>query len=204
MAEPLSVLVHASRRAALSAGQTVLVYGVGTIGLLACALAKSRGCSRIVAVDINQTRLSFAKTHGFAEDVFCLSASPKVKLPEEQLRRAKESGDQLLEAFGEDDGFDVVFECTGAESCIQMAIHVRDFSPCSPVITSTDVVLGTFIHTDGDHWRTSDARRNGNPQHFSPTLSGSTARSGHPRFLPLRKHLPRSTCTSRFRQVTKS
>ncbi|KAI0251182.1 GroES-like protein [Lactifluus subvellereus] len=123
LAEPLSVLIHASRRAALSAGQTVLVYGVGTIGLLACALAKSRGCSRIVAVDINQTRLAFAKTHGFAEDVFCLSASPKVKLPEEQLRRAKESADQLLEAFGEDNGFDVVFECTGAEPCIQMAIH---------------------------------------------------------------------------------
>ncbi|KAH9976220.1 GroES-like protein [Lactifluus volemus] len=116
LAEPLSVLIHASRRANLSAGQSVLVYGVGTIGLLACALAKSR-------VDINQTRLSFAKTHGFAEDVFCLSASPKAKSPEEQLRRAKDNADKLLEVFGEDDGFDMVFECTGAEPCIQMAIH---------------------------------------------------------------------------------
>jgi len=123
LAEPLSVLIHASRRAELSSGQTVLVYGVGTIGLLACALAKSYGCSRVVAVDINQTRLSFAKTHGFAEDVFCLSASPKAKLPEEQLRRARENADCLLEVFGEDNGFDVVFECTGAEPCIQMAIH---------------------------------------------------------------------------------
>ncbi|KAI0294433.1 GroES-like protein [Russula brevipes] len=123
LAEPLSVLVHASRRAALSRGQTVLVYGVGTIGLLACALAKSLGCSRVVAVDINQARLSFAKIHGFAEDVFCLPASPKAKPPEEQLRRARENADRVLEAFGEDDGFDVVFECTGAEPCIQMAIH---------------------------------------------------------------------------------
>ncbi|KAF8483824.1 GroES-like protein [Russula ochroleuca] len=123
LAEPLSVLVHASRRAALSAGQTVLVYGVGTIGLLACALAKSRGCSRVVAVDINQARLSFAKKHGFAEDVLCLPPCPKAKSPEEQLRRARENADRILEAFGEDSGFDVVFECTGAESCIQMAIH---------------------------------------------------------------------------------
>ncbi|KAI0302396.1 GroES-like protein [Multifurca ochricompacta] len=123
LAEPLSVLIHASRRAALSADQTVLVYGVGTIGLLACALAKSYGCSRIVAVDINQARLSFAKTHGFADDVFCLSASPKAKLPEEQLRKAKENADRLLEVFREENGFDVVFECTGAEPCIQMAIH---------------------------------------------------------------------------------
>jgi len=108
---------------ALSPGQTVLVYGVGTIGLLACALAKSYGCSRIVAVDINETRLSFAKTYGFAQDVLCLPTPSKVKSPEEQLRRARENADRLLEAFGEDNGFDVVFECTGAEPCIQMAIH---------------------------------------------------------------------------------
>jgi L-iditol 2-dehydrogenase len=132
LAEPLSVLIHASRRAGLESGQTVLVYGVGTIGLLACALAKSYGCSRVVAVDINQARLSFAKTHGFAEDVFCLSANPKAKSPEEQLRRARENADCLLEVFGEDNGFDVVFECTGAEPCIQMAIHVRDSSSVFP------------------------------------------------------------------------
>jgi L-iditol 2-dehydrogenase len=132
LAEPLSVLIHAFRRAAFSAGQTVLVYGVGTIGLLACALAKARGCSRVVAVDINQARLSFAKRHGFAEDVFCLPATPKAKSPEDQLRRARENADRILEAFGEDNGFDVVFECTGAESCIQMAIHVRKFPPVFP------------------------------------------------------------------------
>jgi L-iditol 2-dehydrogenase len=147
LAEPLSVLIHAFRRAALSAGQTVLVYGVGTIGLLACALAKSCGCSRVVAVDINQDRLSFAKTYGFAEDVFCLSASPKVKTSEEQLRKAKENADKLLEAFGEENGFDVVFECTGAEPCIQMAIHVRQFLPRSWFTLSTDVALGTFIRS---------------------------------------------------------
>ncbi|KAI0266465.1 GroES-like protein [Gloeopeniophorella convolvens] len=123
LAEPLSVLIHASRRSNLTAGQTVLVYGVGTIGLLACALSKCYGASRVVAVDINQSRLAFAKAHGFAEDVFCLPAAPKAKSPEDQLRRAKENADRLLEVFGEQDGFDVVFECTGAEPCIQMAIH---------------------------------------------------------------------------------
>ncbi|KAH9174904.1 GroES-like protein [Lactarius sanguifluus] len=123
LAEPLSVLLHASRRAALSPGQTVLVYGVGTIGLLACALAKSYGSARVVAVDINQARLAFAKSHGFADDVFCLPATPRAKSPEDQLRKAKENADLLLEVFGEENGFDVVFECTGAEPCIQMAIH---------------------------------------------------------------------------------
>ncbi|KAA1472494.1 GroES-like protein [Dentipellis sp. KUC8613] len=123
LAEPLSVLIHASRRASLASNQTILVYGAGAIGLLACALAKSQGASRVVAIDINEARLAFAKTQGFADDVFCLPASPKAKTTEDQLRRAKENADRVLKVFDEEDGFDVIFECTGAEPCIQMAIH---------------------------------------------------------------------------------
>jgi L-iditol 2-dehydrogenase len=123
LAEPLSVLLHASRRANLTSGQTILVFGVGTIGLLACALAKSSGASRIVAVDINQTRLDFAKANGFASQILCLPNSDKAKTSEEQLRRVKENMQMALTKFGEEDGFDIVYECTGAESCIQMAIH---------------------------------------------------------------------------------
>ena len=124
LAEPLSVLLHASRRADLKSGHTILVFGVGTIGLLACALAKSCGASRIVAIDINQTRLDFAKANGFASQIHCLPTSDKAKTTDEQLRRAKENMQIALTKFGEEDGFDVVYECTGAESCIQMAIHV--------------------------------------------------------------------------------
>jgi L-iditol 2-dehydrogenase len=96
---------------------------VGTIGLLACALAKSSGASRIVAIDINQTRLDFAKANGFASQIHCLPVIDKAKTTEEQLRRSKENMLAALAKFGEADGFDVVYECTGAESCIQMAIH---------------------------------------------------------------------------------
>ena len=124
LAEPLSVLLHASRRADLQEGQTVLVFGVGAIGLLACALAKSYGASRITAIDINQTRLDFAKDNGFASQVHCLPMVDKAKTTEEQLRRAKENMQIALTKFGAQDGFDVVFECTGAEPCIQMAVHV--------------------------------------------------------------------------------
>ena len=121
--EPLAVLVHAARRANLSAGQTVLVFGVGAIGLLACSIAQSIGASRVVAIDINQARLDFAKREGFATDVYCLPAADKPKTTDEQLRRAKVSAHDALKAFGQADGFDVVFECTGAEPCIQMGIH---------------------------------------------------------------------------------
>lgn len=106
----------------------MLVFGVGAIGILACALAKSNGASRVVAIDINQTRLDFAKTHGFASEVFCLPTGDKAKTSDEQLRRAKENIQMACAKFGEEEGFDVVFECTGAEPCIQMAIHVSFIS----------------------------------------------------------------------------
>ncbi|KAJ2928527.1 hypothetical protein H1R20_g8539, partial [Candolleomyces eurysporus] len=150
LAEPLSVLIHASRRANLAAGQTVLVFGVGTIGLLACALAKARGASKVVAVDINPSRLEFAKTHGFASQTFCLpssSSSPssshscshsqpqsrpqatpqqlsaeKRKEIDDQMRRLKDNMSSILNEFGQKDGFDLVYECTGAEMAIQMSV----------------------------------------------------------------------------------
>ena len=152
LAEPLSVLIHASRRANLTAGHSVLVFGVGTIGLLACALAKARGASRIVAVDINQTRLDFARENGFASQTFCLplppapssaSASTHVcshspsqaptpqqlsaerrKEVDDQIRRMKDTMSGILTEFDQKDGFDLVYECTGAESAIQMSVFV--------------------------------------------------------------------------------
>ncbi|KAJ6612740.1 chaperonin 10-like protein [Mycena sp. CBHHK59/15] len=123
LAEPLSVLLHAARRAQISKGQTVLVFGVGAIGLLACAVAQSMGASTVVAIDINQQRLDFAKSNGFASQMFCLPMVDKAKTTDEQLRRAKENIQSALLKFDEPEGFDVVFECTGAEPCIQMSIH---------------------------------------------------------------------------------
>ncbi|RDX51760.1 GroES-like protein [Lentinus brumalis] len=125
LAEPLSVLLHAARRAELTptSRSTVLVFGVGAIGLLACALAKSYGASRVVAIDINQTRLDFALKNGFAQQVYCLPLKDRAKTTDEALRQAKENISAALTEFDMPDGFDIVFECTGAEPCIQMSIH---------------------------------------------------------------------------------
>ncbi|KAJ7072009.1 GroES-like protein [Mycena amicta] len=123
LAEPLSVLLHAARRSKLSKGHSVLVFGVGAIGLLACSVAKSLGASRVVAIDINQARLDFATSNGFAEATFCLPMTGKAKTPDDALRCAKDSIQTALDKFEQPDGFDVVFECTGAEPCIQMSVH---------------------------------------------------------------------------------
>lgn len=130
LAEPLSVLLHAFRRADLTpgSGRSVLIFGVGTIGLLACALAKAYGASRVCAIDINQARLDFALKQGFAQQVHCLPASERPKTTDEQVRRARENVSAALSVFNIPDGFDVIFECTGAEPCIQMSVFVSTMS----------------------------------------------------------------------------
>ncbi|KIM70665.1 hypothetical protein SCLCIDRAFT_1206802 [Scleroderma citrinum Foug A] len=123
LAEPLSVLIHASRRVGLREGQRILVLGVGTIGILACALAKSYGATQVAAIDINQQRLDFAKANGFASRTYCLPALPRAESTDEQLRRARENVQLALAKFDTPDGYDIVFECTGAEPCVQMSVH---------------------------------------------------------------------------------
>jgi L-iditol 2-dehydrogenase len=123
LAEPLSVLIHANRRAQVAPGHTVLVFGVGAIGLLACAIAKASKASRVVAIDINPARLTFAVSNGFASQSFCPPRAEPARTPEEQLRHAKELAQQALSHFAAPQGFDVVFECTGAEIAIQTSIY---------------------------------------------------------------------------------
>lgn len=58
--EPLAIAAHAVRIAEVSREQTILVMGCGPIGLALMALAKLRG-AEVIALDINQKRLAFAK-----------------------------------------------------------------------------------------------------------------------------------------------
>ena len=62
MMEPLSVAVHSvANMGQMKAGYSVLVFGAGPVGLLAMGVAKGLGAAKIIAVDINEERLNFAK-----------------------------------------------------------------------------------------------------------------------------------------------
>jgi aryl-alcohol dehydrogenase len=47
-----------------AAGETIVVFGVGPVGLAALMAAKAAGCTTIVAVDIHDNRLELAKSLG--------------------------------------------------------------------------------------------------------------------------------------------
>ena len=65
MVEPAAVSVHALRQAGVDIGDTVAVFGAGPIGLMLGMWAEAWGAGRVMLIDIDETRLSFANGLGF-------------------------------------------------------------------------------------------------------------------------------------------
>ncbi|RDW59917.1 hypothetical protein BP6252_13004 [Coleophoma cylindrospora] len=111
--EPLSVAVHSSRQAGIKPGESVVIMGSGTIGLLCGVIAKVFGAHQIILIDILEEKLQFARKYlGCETFIPDAPSSPEINAA------------ALRERFGLAEGADVLIEATGAESCIQMGIHV--------------------------------------------------------------------------------
>lgn len=105
MVEPLSVALHAVRRAGSLMGKRVLVTGCGPIGALVVVAARRAGAREIVATDMGDFALRKALQVG-ADQVINVAEEP-----------------QALQAFSADKGhFDVLFECSGNEKALRGAL----------------------------------------------------------------------------------
>ena len=106
MIEAVSIAFHAVGRAQLSLGQTVLVVGAGMIGQLVVQSARRAGCGRLIAVDLDDSRLRLAVHYG-ADHVV------NARDPELKLRLAE---------WTDGAGADVAFEVVGATEPVQTAL----------------------------------------------------------------------------------
>ncbi|XP_055379106.1 sorbitol dehydrogenase-like [Condylostylus longicornis] len=106
--EPLSVGVHACRRAGVGLGSEVLILGAGPIGLVTLITAKSMGASKIIITDIEQNRLNVAKEFG-----------AKTLLITKDMSEA-ETVTKIHEILGSQP--DKTVDCCGMESTCRIAI----------------------------------------------------------------------------------
>ena len=124
--EPLSVAIHASRRSQMQFGATVVVFGAGAIGLLCAYMARQAGARTVVIADIDGGRVDFAVTNGFAHKGLVVSIKSG-QTTEEKLVIAKETASNIGQIRCSSNGAigeaDLVFECTGVESCLQASIY---------------------------------------------------------------------------------
>lgn len=104
--DPLGNAVHTVMAADVSA-KSVLISGVGIIGLMAVTVAKAAGASRIFCTDINPPRLALAKRLGAVEAYDARDGNGWIK----EVRRAcrGEGVDVLLEMSGAESAFDQGF-----------------------------------------------------------------------------------------------
>lgn len=108
LAEPVAAALRGIERADISPGKTVCICGMGAIGLLQVQLAKLAGASKIMAVDIVDSKLELAKHFG---------ADLAVNSMEEDIL------DAAME-FTDDVGFDCVIEATGVPAVAEDAFNL--------------------------------------------------------------------------------
>jgi L-idonate 5-dehydrogenase len=107
MMEPLSVALHAVKRAGAVSGKRVLVTGGGTIGLLVALTARAFGAVPVAVSDIVPARRTKAIELG--ADVALDAAAPDLH-------------EQVRELTGL--GFDMVFEASGAPPALRAAFDL--------------------------------------------------------------------------------
>ena len=105
--EPLAVALHAIKRAGVVSGKRVLVTGGGPVGLLTAMAVKTFGAVPVTVSDILATRRATARELGADATL-----DPSSNNLAEQVREI--SGD----------GFDVVFEASGARPALRQAFDL--------------------------------------------------------------------------------
>jgi L-iditol 2-dehydrogenase len=105
--EAVSIGVHAVSITPVKLGDTAVIVGVGMIGSVTLQAAKAAGCSRIIAVDIDDAKLERARTIG-ATDVF-------------NPRKSDVQAEVLKLTGGH--GADIAFECVGYSEPVATAVY---------------------------------------------------------------------------------
>ncbi|MDP4624486.1 MAG: zinc-binding alcohol dehydrogenase family protein [Akkermansiaceae bacterium] len=106
LVEPLSVGFHAVERGHVTSDDTVLVFGCGMIGLGAISGAALLAGARVIAVDVDDVKLTLAKKAGASETINSMT---------EDLH-------QRLQELTNGDGPNVVIEAVGLPATFRSAV----------------------------------------------------------------------------------
>lgn len=109
MMEPMAVAVHAMRRMEVSQDETVVICGLGTIGLLLLMFLREMGVSNILVVGNKEFQKKTILDLSILEDCYCDSRTQDV----EKWILEKTAGA----------GADVFFECVGKNETVIHAIN---------------------------------------------------------------------------------
>jgi L-iditol 2-dehydrogenase len=142
MIEAVSVAVHAVNRSTPNPRGHVVVIGCGMIGLLVIQVLRARGCSRVMAVDVEASRLSLALRLG-ATDAVDTSAD---EIAEHVARATRQRGaDHVFEAVGRAETVDMAVRCVRKGGTVTLIGNLAPTvpMPLQAVVTREISLLGS-------------------------------------------------------------
>ena len=107
MVEPVAVAAHAAGLGSPGWNDSVVVTGIGMIGLFLVQVLRSRGCGKIIAVDLDQRKLELAEKLG----------------ADLALNPGKDDITDKILAVTDNRGADFAFEVVGIESTVELSIN---------------------------------------------------------------------------------
>jgi L-iditol 2-dehydrogenase len=140
--EAVSIAVHAANRTPVQLGDTCVVVGSGMIGLLVVQAIRLAGCSRVIAVDLEDNKLALAKQ--FGADV--LLNPRQCNVVEEVLRiTAGRGADSAIEVVGAAPTVNTAIDCTrrGGSICLVGNLSPKVEMPLQKLVTRELSVYGS-------------------------------------------------------------
>ncbi|MDD5017251.1 MAG: galactitol-1-phosphate 5-dehydrogenase [Eubacteriales bacterium] len=106
MIEPLSVAFHSVNITNIKLNDIVIVFGVGTIGMMIFKLLKVSNAGKIIVTDMDESKLQLARQAGAD---YCINATTDIVQKVKELTSGK--------------GVDIAFEAVGIASTVKAAIN---------------------------------------------------------------------------------
>jgi L-iditol 2-dehydrogenase len=104
--EPFSVGIQAAKRAGMQPGSSIVITGMGPVGLMSVIAAKAFGASTIIVSDVEESRLNAARSFG---------ATHTVQVKTQSVR------DVVMEITNQE-GADYAFEASGNPQALRDAL----------------------------------------------------------------------------------
>lgn len=86
LAEPLACAINGQQLSQIGLGDTVVVVGAGPLGCIHLQLAKVKGASRTILVELSRERIDFAKKLGFPDIVVNPSSENAIQRIKEETK----------------------------------------------------------------------------------------------------------------------
>jgi len=159
----------------VQAGQSVVIFGVGGVGLSAVVGAKIAGANPIIAVDLDDSKLEFAKAFGATHGINATKVDPV-----EAIHNMTQKDDQFTIMKQPVSGADFAFDCIGIRQTMEQIVPACRSGYFGADVGGTAVLVG--VPSTPVELNAIDVLIN--EKHFIGSIGGSCAPDrDFPRFL---------------------